>query len=67
MKISAYDRLNNTDPKHLAFFHTSETGYISEYGIYNSTGELLKGDELFEQYTELAKQLDTKRSAFYKA
>jgi hypothetical protein len=65
LKNSAYDRLNNTDPKHLAFFHTSETGYISEYGIYNSTGQLLKGDELFEQYTELAKQLDTKRSAFY--
>ncbi|MDD3051950.1 MAG: hypothetical protein PHR06_12520 [Candidatus Cloacimonetes bacterium] len=39
--------------------------YNSAYGIYNSTGQLLKGNEHFEQYTELAKQLDTKRSAFY--
>ena len=65
MKNSAYDNLNNKGPKRLAFFHTSDTGYSSEYGLYNSSGQLLKGNELFEQYTELAKQLDTKRSAFY--
>jgi hypothetical protein len=35
------------------------------FAIYNSTGQLLKGNKLFEQYTELATQLDTKRSAFY--
>ncbi len=64
MKSSASDHFNNKG-KRLAFFQTSETGYNSEYGIYNSTGQLLKGNELFEQYTELAKQLDTKRSAFY--
>jgi len=34
-------------------------------GIYNSTGQLLKGNKFFGQYTELATQLDTKRSAFY--
>lgn len=56
---------NNKSPKNLAFFETSDIRYNSEYGLYNSTGQLLKGSELFEQYNELAKQLDTKRSAFY--
>lgn len=56
---------NNKSPKNLAFFETSDIRYNSEYGLYNSTGQLLKGNELFEQYNELAKQLDTKRSAFY--
>lgn len=38
---------------------------FAPYGIYNSTGQLLKGNKLFGQYTELATQLDTKRSAFH--
>ena len=64
LSTSASER-NKKDKKGLAFFETSDTGYISEYGLFNSTGQLLKGNELFEQYSELAKQLDTKRSAFY--
>ena len=52
-------------PESFAFFHLSNASYNSDYGIYNSTGQLLKGNTLFEQYTELATQLDTKRSAFY--
>ncbi|KKG18182.1 hypothetical protein EO98_19320 [Methanosarcina sp. 2.H.T.1A.6] len=48
-----------------AFFPLSNVSHNSDYGIYNSTGQLLKGNTLFEQYTELATQLDTKRSAFY--
>lgn len=46
-------------------FKLSSNNYNSAYGIYNSTGQLLRGNERFEQYTELAKQLDAKRSAFY--
>lgn len=53
MKNSASNPLEGT-PKDFA-----------PYGIYNSTGQLLKGNILFGQYTELATQLDTKRSAFY--
>jgi hypothetical protein len=64
LSASASER-NKKYQKGLAFFETSDTGYSSEYGLYNSTGQLLKGNELFEQYSELAKQLDTKRSAFY--
>lgn len=52
-------------PESFAFFHLSNASYNSDYGIYNSTGQLLKGNTLFEQYTELATQLDTKRSALY--
>ena len=52
-------------PESFAFFHLSNTSHNSDYGIYNSTGQLLKGNTLFEQYTELATQLDTKRSALY--
>lgn len=52
-------------PESFAFFHLSSASHNSDYGIYNSTGQLLKGNILFEQYTELATQLDTKRSAFY--
>lgn len=52
-------------PESFAFFHISNASHNSDYGIYNSTGHLLKGNILFEQYTELATQLDTKRSAFY--
>lgn len=47
------------------FHRFSNDVYNLDYGVYNSTGQLLKGNEHFEQYTELAKQLDTKRSAFY--
>lgn len=47
------------------FQTSSNNGYNLNYGIYNSTGQLLKGNEHFEQYTEMAKQLDAKRSAFY--
>ena len=64
MSTSAFES-NKKGQKGLAFFETSDTHYITEYGLYNSTGQLLKGNELFEQYSELAKQLDTKRSAFY--
>ena len=46
-------------------FQLPDTKYKSYCGIYNSTGKLLKGNELFERYTELAIQLDAKRSAFY--
>ncbi len=53
------------NPESFAFFHLSNTSHNSDYGIYNSTGQLLKGSTLFEQYTELATQLDTKRSALY--
>ena len=52
-------------PESFAFFHLSNASHNSDYGIYNSTGQLLKGNTLFEQYTELATQLDTKRSALY--
>lgn len=61
---SASNHLNET-PENFAFFQPSSASYNSDYGIYNSTGQLLKGNKLFEQYTELATQLDTKRSAFY--
>lgn len=37
----------------------------SDFGVYNSTGRLLAGNKNFEEYTELAKQLDIKRSALY--
>lgn len=62
MENSASNYPNNKDSKSSTL---SDPGFNSDYGIYNSTGQLLKGNELFEQYTELAKQLDTKRSAFY--
>ncbi len=37
----------------------------SDFGVYNSTGRLLAGNKNFEEYAELAKQLDIKRSALY--
>ena len=37
----------------------------SDFGVYNSTGKLLAGNKNFEEYAELAKQLDIKRSALY--
>jgi hypothetical protein len=61
---SASSRRDET-PESFAFFHLSNASHNSDYGIYNSTGQLLKGNTLFEHYTELATQLDTKRSAFY--
>ncbi|MDD4247821.1 MAG: hypothetical protein PHT13_01720 [Methanosarcina sp.] len=64
MGNSASNRRDKT-PESFAFFHLSNASQNSDYGIYNSTGHLLKGNTLFEQYTELATQLDTKRSAFY--
>jgi hypothetical protein len=64
LKNSASER-NKKSKKSSTFFETSDNGYSSEYGLYNSSGQLLKGNELFEQYSELAKQLDTKRSVFY--
>ncbi|KKH46960.1 hypothetical protein [Methanosarcina sp. 1.H.A.2.2] len=36
-----------------------------DFGVYNSTGKLLAGNKNFEEYAELAKQLDIKRSALY--
>ncbi len=65
MGNSAYNHPNDKGTKCLTLFNISDTGYNSEYGLYNSTGQLLKGSEFFEQYSGLAKQLDTKRSAFY--
>lgn len=38
---------------------------VSDFGIYSSSGELLKGSPRFEEYTALAKQLDIKRTALY--
>jgi len=64
LSTSASER-NKKGQKSLAFFETSDTGYSSEHGLFNSSGQLLEDKELFEQYSELAKQLDTKRSAFY--
>ncbi|MCO5381627.1 MAG: hypothetical protein NHB15_06575 [Methanosarcina barkeri] len=64
MGNSASNRRDET-PENFAFFHLSNASHNSDYGIYNSTGQLLKGNTLFEHYTELATQLDTKRSAFY--
>ena len=64
MGNSASNRRDET-PESFAFFHLSNASHNSDYGIYNSTGQLLKGNTLFEHYTELATQLDTKRSAFY--
>lgn len=64
MGNSASNRRDET-PESFAFFHFSNASHNSDYGIYNSTGQLLKGNTLFEHYTELATQLDTKRSAFY--
>jgi hypothetical protein len=61
---SASNRRDET-PGSFAFFHISNASHNSDYGIYNSTGQLLKGNTLFEHYTELATQLDTKRSALY--
>lgn len=40
----------------------------SEFAVYNSSGRLLQGSERFKEtweYSELAKQLDIKRSALY--
>lgn len=40
----------------------------SEFGVYSSSGKLLQGSERFKEaweYSELAKQLDIKRSALY--
>jgi len=40
----------------------------SEFGVYSSSGRLLQGSERFKEaweYSELAKQLDIKRSALY--
>jgi len=64
LENSASNHLNET-LESFAFFHIFNASYNSGYGIYNSTGELLKGNRFFEQYTELATKLDTKRSAFY--
>ncbi|MDR7667218.1 hypothetical protein RG963_15845 [Methanosarcina sp. Z-7115] len=64
MGNSASNHLNE-NPENFGFFHLSNASYTSDYGIYNSTGHLFNGNKLFEQYTELATQLDTKRSAFY--
>ncbi|MGA9188990.1 MAG: hypothetical protein WB014_10660 [Methanosarcina sp.] len=64
MGNSASNHLNE-NPENFDFFHLSNASYTSDYGIYNSTGHLFNGNKLFEQYTELATQLDTKRSAFY--
>jgi hypothetical protein len=62
---SAFNGLNNDASDSLASFHAFSAESDSCYGIYNSTGKLLKGNKIFERYTELAIQLDTKRSAFY--
>lgn len=64
MSTSASER-NKKGQKNLTLFKISDTGYSSEHGLFNSSGQLLKGNELFEKYSDLAKQLDTKRSAFY--
>lgn len=65
MGSSASNLVNNKGSENITFFHTSDDNYSSDCGIYNSTGQLLKGRKLFENYADLAKQIDTKRSAFY--
>ncbi|MCQ1536822.1 hypothetical protein FTO70_14305 [Methanosarcina sp. KYL-1] len=45
--------------------HSSASDFRPDFGVYNSSGKLLAGNESFEGYAELAKQLDIKRSALY--
>jgi hypothetical protein len=65
LENSAFDRYSSEGSESSASHHSFDLKTKSYLGIYNSTGKLLKGNELLERYTELAIQLDAKRSAFY--